>query len=96
MSDNKDLMRTFSDALNEEIKNVDETLIPLLKAYLNNVREIRMAFGSEVKLILESSRNLGELTKTTPQLVGLAEVIERLNKVLTPEIIEALSKLKKE
>jgi len=93
---NEDLMKNFSDALNAEIKNVDETMIPLLKVYLDNVRSIRMAFGAEVKLILESSRNLGEITKATPQLLELGLAIEKLNKVLTPEIIEIIAKLKKE
>ena len=93
---NEDLMKNFSDALNAEIKNVDETMIPLLKVYLDNVRSFRMAFGAEVKLVLEISRNLGEITKATPQLLELGLAIEKLNKVLTPEIIEIIAKLKKE
>jgi hypothetical protein len=89
-------LETFSKALENEIKNVDEVLIPLLREYLNNIRDIRMAMGREVKHILESTAEIHGVTKYLSDIRETAIAIGMLERVLTPELMEKLKKLTKE
>ena len=91
----EDLMKNFSEALNQEIKNVDETMLPLLRVYLENIREIRMSFGREVRDILRESRNLDEITKNNETLAEFAVNLAKLKQILTPEFVEILGRLVK-
>lgn len=93
MSTSEDKMKTFNEALLEEIKNTDELLLPLLREYLNSIRDIRMAMGSEVKTIIQSVRQLSEITKYGPELLELTKTILALEKVLTPSMIETLRRI---
>ena len=92
----EDLMRNFNEALAAEIENVDKTLLPVLRVYVDSVRDIRMVIGREVQDILRTSRTLNEITKITPELMDLASALERLQKVMTPEFLSVLSRLTKE
>lgn len=88
--------RNSVEMLEEELKRASDLLIPLLREYLRDVRTIRMGFAEEVVHIINSSRNLNELVKSTPQLLAYGEAVKKLQEVLTPEFIETIAKLKKE
>lgn len=79
--------------LHNEIENATNNLVPVLRIYVDNIRGIRMSIVSEVREILRSSRELGELTKSTPALGELATTIERLKKALDDGWIERLRKI---
>lgn len=86
----------FATALANEIKSVDETLIPLLREYLNNIRDIRMAMGSEVRHIIQSTHELSVAAAQLKDLRELAITIGMIERVLTPEVMEKIKKLTKD
>ena len=49
------------DAIAEEVKGVGETLVPLMKEYLKDIRAIRMSLNSEIHDIIKSSQRFREL-----------------------------------
>ena len=69
-----------------------DTMIPLLRKYLEEVRSIRMAFAREVQDILRSTRELNELAETGPRLKELAINIEILTVVLNKPDVQKLIK----
>jgi hypothetical protein len=95
MSDkeNADMMVSFAKLLETEIKNVDEIMIPLLREYLNNVRDIRMALGREVKDIVLSSQEMTKACAKTEDIIRLVSAIELLKKALTPETLALMKKI---
>lgn len=92
----EDLMKTFNEALVQNIKEADELLLPLLKQYLNEVRGIRMSMAEEVRTIIQSARQLNEITRGNAALLELCETILKLDKALTPEMMDKLRRLTKE
>jgi chorismate mutase len=91
----EDLMKNFSEALVSEIENVDKVLLPLLKVYVDNVRAVRMAIGSEVRDILREARNLEGISSRTEEILAFAKAVEQLKATLTPEVIEMIRKVMK-
>ena len=89
----EDLVKTFNDTLVHSIKETDELLLPLLREYLNNVSDIRMAMSSEVKNIIQSARQLSEITKHNEDLLEFAKTIMILRDMLTPELMEKIKRL---
>jgi hypothetical protein len=89
----EDPMINFNEALAATIKETDELLLPLLRTYLNDVRDIRMAMGREVQSIIQSSRQLNELTKGTAALMELTKTIMILKDLLTPDMMEKLRRI---
>jgi hypothetical protein len=83
-------VETFVKVLESEITMVDETLVPLLREYLNNIRDIRMAMAREVREITQSSMELTKLSKHTQELREFAISIGMIERVLTPSLIETL------
>lgn len=91
---------TKSDAeilheLHDEIAKATNDLIPVLRLYVDDMRGIRMAIASEVREILRSSRELGEIRKQTPELIKFGEVLTTIKKLLTPEMMDLIKKLGK-
>lgn len=84
------------EVLERELERASNLLLPLLREYLKDVRSIRMGFAEEVIHIINSSRNLNEIVKQTPNLIEYVAVIKQLQETLTPEFIDMISKLKKE
>lgn len=95
MPANEEAMKSFSEMLQSQIKDVDETLIPLLRVFVGNVREIRMGLASEVRTIVQEAVNLREATRVTPEINELVKAIGALDKALTPEVIAKLQKVLK-
>jgi DNA-directed RNA polymerase subunit L len=89
-------IETFAEVLANEIKSVDETLIPLLREYLNNIRDIRMAMAREVRHIIESTREISTAATKHQEIRELAISIGMLDKILTPELVEKLKKITKD
>lgn len=73
-----------------------ETIIPTLRDYLNQIREIRMSMVRECKEIIQSSRDLSEITKQTKTIIEFAKAIDTLDRTLTPDLVIKLNKIVKE
>lgn len=95
MPDNEDLLKNFSSAVVQEIENIDKTMLPLLREYLGGVRDVRMSIGREVQDIANSTRTLAHLSRHTQEIKEFCDAIDRLSKILTPEIIEKLRSILK-
>lgn len=67
-------------------------LLPATRKYLEEVRSVRMAFSNEVVQIIQTVRQLNEITKTNKQIGELAAHIDSLNKVLNSDSITILRK----
>ena len=81
--------------LMDELEVTEKLLLPALGKYLDDVRSIRMAFAAEVRHIIQSSREVSEITKMTPHLKEVTGVIMLLKELLTPEMIAKLERLVK-
>lgn len=79
--------------LHNQIELASNTMVPLVRNYVNEVRSIRMAMANEVKDIIRSSQELQSITKHTPEIKELAITIEILKKQLTPEMVDLLKKI---
>jgi hypothetical protein len=90
---NEDLLLNFTEAVTKEIDNIDKTMLPLLQEYVKSVRACRMNLSTEVAHMVSSTQQFKEIIKLTPQLVAFLEVIERLQKALTPEMMVILARL---
>lgn len=81
----KDAVDTFKE-LQNQLDVSASTLIPLLRTYLEEVRNIRMAFGREVIEIMRSVRELDGVTKSTEKLGQITESIIALDKALNSDL----------
>jgi hypothetical protein len=93
MPKNEDLLMTFNEAVQQQIKEIDELMLPLLKEYVNSVRTVRMTLSSEVVLMTQTTANFKELTKLVPQLNEFLNVVVKLREALTPEMMVVLTRL---
>ena len=80
-------------SLQNELEVGASTLVPLLQQYLEQIRSVRMGMSSEVREILRSSRELGDLTKSGEAINQFCDACERLHKTLTPEMMETLGRV---
>ena|SRR5712672_1769847 len=67
------------------------TLIPVLRAYLEDVRSIRMAFAAEVKHIIQSTSELSAITKSAPELLKLAEGLKQIDTILSNNLKDKIT-----
>lgn len=88
-------LKKVNPELTEELKTSSEVLLPLLREYLRDVRSVRMAFASEVKEILLSSRELTNVAKTAEELRDFGKACLLIKEILTPEFLEVLKRLSK-
>jgi len=79
--------------LERELDNAMNHLLPLVNEYLKDVRAARMAFANEIIMIVQSTRQLNEITKTAPELIKLGDAVSKLKDILTPEFTATLEKL---
>jgi hypothetical protein len=82
--------------LEAELDKASNTLLPLLKEYLKDVRNVRMAFTEETRHIISSVSQFKEVGKINKDLGELVVNLDKLQKILTPEMITILGKLTKE
>jgi hypothetical protein len=82
--------------LEAELDKASNTLLPLLKEYLKDVRNVRMAFAEETRHIISSVSQFKEVGKINKDLGELVVNLDKLQKILTPEMITILGKLTKE
>jgi chlorite dismutase len=80
----------------KEITELSDTLLPLLRAYINDLRQIRMSLGSETTEIIRCSAELHQLTKHSPAIKEFVGLVSILRDVLTPEFMEKLKRLTSE
>ena len=93
MPKNEDLLVNFSEAVAQQIKDIDENMLPLLREYVNSVRTVRMTLSAEIVLMTQSTALFKDIAKMTPQLLEFLVVVEKLKAILTPEIMETLTRL---
>src|ERR1700681_1364535 len=68
---------TFNTIANE-LNSTAEVITPLLRDYLSNVIDVRMAFGREVIHIIESARQLNVITKAPPEINAACDSLAKL------------------
>lgn len=66
------------------------------KSFADRLGEVTHQFGEHVTNIIKSSRQLGIVTGTVQDVSNFIASIEKLDKILTPELIEKLRKLSHE
>ena len=81
------------EQLEKELTNAAETLLPLMNAYLKDVRNVRMSFATETQHIISHINQFRQLTDLTKPLGELVVVISQLSKLMTPEMTMLLKKV---
>lgn len=76
-----------------ETEGILNTYLPILTTYIDNVIRVRSKFGEEVKHIINSSRELKHITSGAQELISFMTAIEKLDKMLTPELVNKLKGL---
>jgi len=69
--------------------------LPKLRGYLDVVAKLRQGFSDEVTHMIKSCRELGLITKNTQNLHDFIASVQKLDEVLTPELVDKLSKVLK-
>jgi hypothetical protein len=90
-----DAVKTINDELANEVNKAAEFQLPLLREYLKDVREVRMAFASEVREVLRSAQQLKEITKGVVEITTFGDALVKLHDVLTPEFVATLERFAK-
>lgn len=93
---NTRIIETFGQEMADQIKNLDEHLIPLAKVYLDALRGVRMGIGAEVRDILQTSRQIQELTKdeNVKAITDFSRQCQVLHEILRDEkFVEKLKRL---
>lgn len=65
-----------------------------IRGYINILVEIRTQLGNEVKHVINSTRELGIVISNTQNIHNFCSAIGKLDKLLTPELIEKLNRLR--
>lgn len=86
----KESVELFNELQNALDTSVS-TLIPVLRAYLEDVRSIRMAFAAEVKHIIQSTSELNMITKSAPDLIKLGEAIKLIDSILSSNLKDKIT-----
>lgn len=86
------LMRSLS----AQVDTMVDTFIPVMRIYVDNIQTIRITMMTEVKEILQSSRELRDLTKQTQEIINFCKAVELVKTVLTPDVVAKLRTVLKE
>jgi hypothetical protein len=76
-----------------ETESMLNTYVPILKAYVESISTIRVALGQEVMHIIQSTREIGIVTKNTQDIMNFCQALNKLDALLTPELITKLKKI---
>ena len=76
-----------------ETEAVLNTYLPILGTYINGIVALRTELGNEVRHILNSSKELRHAAGSVNELIQFMSAIEKLDKLLTPELVEKIRKL---
>ena len=85
--------REVLEELTKQVSNAHTQFVPIIKEYLKDIQDIRMTFAREVVDIIRSAAELKGIGKSTEEIIKLREAIDKLDKILTPEITERIKRL---
>lgn len=74
--------KAFTEALLNEVDNVQKVVLPLLKEMLTETRAVRMAINQEVVMIVQTYGTLQQTAKHAEEMRKLAESIHQLTLVI--------------
>lgn len=69
--------------------------VPVLSTYIQSMQQMQTAFGEVVSNIIKSSRQLSIVTGSVNDVMLFVGQVQKLNEVLTPELVEKLNRLAK-
>lgn len=82
----------LSEALVQEMNGITRDLLPVVREYLIDIRNVRMAIEAEVRSMLQTAATLRDVTKANEELQTLSKSLVTLRSVLTPEFVELLER----
>lgn len=85
-------LQTFTET-NEQLSTTQEIMTSSLKKYLRDIQEIRMSYGREVIHLIESSRELNQITKGTEAIGKACDALVKLGDVLNQDLIVKIKRV---
>jgi hypothetical protein len=67
--------------------------VPIMSAYVQAIDEVRHKFGMCVADIIKSSRQLQIITGSAQDVINFTVAVQKLDTILTPELIEKLQRI---
>ena len=93
------MLLEHQEIVNKIVNDTEQLLnnyVPIISAYVQAIGEVTHTFGEHVTNIIKSSRQLGIVTGTVQDVSSFISAAEKLDKILTPELIEKLRKISHE
>lgn len=79
-----------------ETEGLLNNYVPILSTYVKSIAGIRQMLGEEVAHVIQSTRQLSIVTKNTQEIHDFVQAVMKLDAILTPSLIDKLSRLAKE
>ena|SRR5215204_1715729 len=80
-------------AITNESEKLLNTFLPIVGDYVNQVGAVTHQMGLHVKNIYASSRELKQAVGGTQDLISFMDAVMKVDKLLTPELLEKLRKV---
>lgn len=90
------VLEEHQEIVNKVVNETEQLLnnyVPIVSAYVASLRDITVSFGASVTNIVQSTRQLGIVTSNTQDLGHFIAAIQKLDAILTPELIEKLQRI---
>jgi hypothetical protein len=89
LNDHLELVNAVTSLTEEKIAN----LITAYRGYVRELATIQKEMGEVVQNIYRSSREIGHATGKTTEIMSFYDQVGKLDKLLTPELMEKLKRL---
>lgn len=93
------MLLEHQEIVNKVVNETEQLLnnyVPIISTYVQSIGKVAHLFGEHVTNIIKSSRQLGIVTGTVQDVSNFIASAEKLDKILTPELIEKLRKISHE